>query len=701
MQGGPTFDRDTAREAEQRHIDYAYACLDAMRERVRTVLDHARRDADSAPQTDAIAIERALVERLRAVAESKAALTFGRIDARDRPTDPSQRWYIGRRHIEDAKADPVVIDWRAPVAAPFYRATWADPLGLDLRRRFAIDGRELVGFFDEDFSDPDGESAGGGGGGVPDPLLAELERARTGEMRDIVATIQAEQDIVIRAPMSEMIVVQGGPGTGKTAVGLHRAAYLLFAHRDEMERRKLLVVGPNRIFLSYIAQVLPSLGETAAVQATIESLLARSYPVRSTEPAAVARMKGDPRMADVLRRAVFGRIADPVVDSEVMTAFGMARFPTPDVTALVRAARKRALASNAGRDVLREQLVALAWRVRMEKSGAPQEQQFAFSDDLRKSTAFKKFLDGLWPSMTAGALVRSLLASPKMLSTAAEGVLDRAEQALLRRKQAAKASDEQWTRADLGLIDEAAALIDGEAAAFAHVVVDEAQDLSAMELRMVARRAFRGSMTILGDLAQATGVGARLDWDDALVHLGLGRRADNGRVAELELGYRVPAPVLDFANRLLPVAAPGLRPAQSVRTAGSPPEIVAVSSPDLLAGTVADVVSRLQDRHTSIGVLAGTGQIETLAHALRALGVKFSDGRGVSALDDGVTLLAAVVSKGLEFDAVVVVEPAAIVEEDPHAGYRVLYVSLTRAVQHLSIVHARPLPDALAPVAQA
>ena len=664
---------------EQAIIDQAYACLEAMRVRATRTLDQARRDADSAGAVDvgAIAVERALMERLAAVAESKAALTFGRID------EGADRWYIGRRHVEDQHGDPVVVDWRAPVAAPFYRATWIDPLGLDLRRRFALEARTLIGVFDEDFTDADGEGSGGGGG-IPDPLLAELERARTGEMRDIVATIQAEQDVVIRAALGDLIVVQGGPGTGKTAVGLHRAAYLLFSHREEMERRKLLVIGPNRVFLDYIAQVLPSLGETAAVQNTLEMLLNRSFPVRAQDRPEVIVMKGDPRMAEVIRRHVHGRIAPSPVDCELMTAFGMARFPAPEVAVLVQGALARNLAVNAARDVLREQLVALAWRVRLETGRVAQEQQFQFTGDLRKQSGFKKYLDKLWPPFAPASIVRTLLGNQRALAGAADGLLGRPEQRLLHRRPAPKQADERWTRADLGLLDEADALVSASFPVFGHVVVDEAQDLSAMELRMVARRAHGRSMTVLGDLAQATSVAARQSWADALTHLTHDSTVA-GQVCELELGYRVPAPILDFANRLLPIAAPGLRPSRSVRTGGESPQIVLAD--DVVAATV-DCVRSLTQRSESVGVLAAPALIDSLSSSFHDAGIAFA-----ARLDGGVTLLTAVLAKGLEFDAVVVVEPAAIYALP--AGPSILYVALSRAVQHLSVVHGEPLPAAL------
>ena len=239
--------------AEQAYLDHAHRCLAAMRDRAARNVELAEIRAREEPSVDTSLLLQELEHRHAALAESPVALAFGRLDE-----ERGDRFYVGRRHVEDGEGDEVVVDWRAAVSIPFYRATWADPMGIERRRRFALDGPELVGLFDEDLGDP--ATAGEGGGGVPDPLLAELERARTGEMRDIVATIQAEQDEVIRAPLPECLVVQGGPGTGKTAVGLHRAAFLLFEHRDRLERERLLVVGPNPLFLQYISQVLPVAG---------------------------------------------------------------------------------------------------------------------------------------------------------------------------------------------------------------------------------------------------------------------------------------------------------------------------------------------------------------------------------------------------------------------------------------------------------
>ena len=646
--------------AEQAYLSNAYACLAAMRRRTAETVDAAERLARSEGTVEADIVLWHMEERARALAETPAALCFGRLD-----DEEGDRVYVGRRHVEDAEANPVVVDWRARVSAPFYRATFADPMGLERRRRFVFDGRDLVDLFDEDFDDPETSS----GGGLPDPLLAELERARTGAMRDIVATIQAEQDVIIRAPLDETVVVQGGPGTGKTAVGLHRAAFLLYEHRELLEKRRVLVVGPNRIFLRYISQVLPSLGETAVVQATLDGLVSGRYPVRATDEPDVAELKGELRMAEVLRRAVFGRVVPPDDDVVVATEFGSVRLAADDVVEHMLSALDRNLPANDARDVFRQQLLRLAGER---------------TDAVRSSAEFKKALDAMWPSMSAPALVRQVLGNRRVLAAAAEGVLTDAEQARLRRRSAPKLTDERWTLADLPLLDEAEALISGPAATYGHVVVDEAQDHSAMALRMLARRSPTRSLTVLGDLAQATAVGAQTSWQDAIEAMG----TPKATLDELTIGYRVPAQLLDFANQLLPVAAPGVAPSRSARTGGDPPFLVDVT-PDHLATAVATEVAALTRRWTTIGVVAPRSLLDEVAAALTTAGIAFA-----GSLDEITTLLDPPSAKGLEFDAVVVVEPARFLTEEPN-GHRLLYVALTRAVQHLGVVHAEPLPELL------
>ena len=708
--------------ALQVYLDGAYAALSAMRERTERVLAQAKADAHLTDAYDSALIQHRLAERLIAVAESKSPLTFGRIGEAQYGTHDPMTHYIGRRHVEDANGDPVVIDWRAPVAAPFYRATFADPQGLDSRSRFALDQRTIVGSFDEDFTDPDGES--GGSGGVPDPLLVELERGRTGAMRDIVATIQAEQDAIIRAPFGDLVVVQGGPGTGKTAVGLHRAAYLLYAHREAFTKRKLLFVGPNPVFLSYIAQVLPSLGETAAVQRTIETLVAK-YRIRAEDPPAVRKLKGDARLATVVRNLVVGRIAqatsntsgnDSIADLSVMTSFGQANLPASDVARILNDALGRQLNLGVARNVWRDQLIAAAWHARLARTGQP-EQQFGFTDALRSSDGLKNYLDRVWPTQTAPAVVRSLFSSARERALACEGLLTEAEQKQLARKASKKVTEEQWTRADLALIDEGNHLLTGDTNSYAHVVVDEAQDLSAMELRLVARRTPERSLTVLGDLAQATTVGAQQSWDDAITALGHGkpdargieRDPQTGYVSPLLLGYRVPEMLLAYANQLLPVAAPHVQVSRSVRAGGSGPNTLKAESIGALLTTVVSEAVRLHSDLGLVGVLAPANMVTTIASAFAQQEVHALDITKHGAIEQGIALVSAEAAKGLEFDAVVVVEPAAIIASglrfdargsgastpipDIDAqGYRILFVALTRATQQVSIVHYEPLP---------
>ncbi len=646
-----------------------------MRERAETTLRQAQQDAHLDTAFDAKAIHSVLEQRLVSLRRGAGALSFGRIDDED-----GARYYVGRRHVEDLERNPVVVDWRAAVSAPFYRATWADPLGLTLRRRFASDGEVLAGFFDEHFDDPDAHAEGGG---VPDPLLAELDRARSGAMRDIVATIQAEQDEIIRSPLDDLIVVQGGPGTGKTAVGLHRAAFLLYEHRELFRRAPLLVVGPNPLFLAYISEVLPSLGESSVVQTTVELLL-RRYRVGHVDPPEVAALKGDGRMGLVIAAAISSRIGRDVVPLEAPTIFGIARLTAEEVQSQLDDVRGRRLPSNVARDVLRDQLVAAAWRSFSARTDADPARNVGFVDDLRTGKPFKAWFDRLWPKLSAHSVVRSLLTGRVALANAASGVLSPGEQALLRRSVRTAVAEQRWSRPELALLDEADALISGVSRTFSHIVVDEAQDLSAMEFRVIARRSPARSLTVLGDLAQSTAVGGQERWDDALAELRLADgRPPHGRVAELTMGYRVPAPILDVANRLLPTAAPNVRPARSVREQGRVPVIVAAPTIDAAVQLAASLAG--QSTRASLAVLCPEVLLDDLAASLTAIGVAFTDGRIAGAvLGGGVSLISARASKGLEFDDVIVVEPSLIIDED--RGARVLYVALTRAVQELVMV---------------
>jgi DNA helicase IV len=653
---------------EQAYLDRAHDHLAVMQSTATRLADRyqltARDDFNDA------AVEHTM-RRYRAALDVGGSLCFGRID-----TDNGDRWYIGRRHVEDATGDAVVVDWRAGVATPFYRATFADPLGLARRRRFAMDGRQLVELFDEDFADPDSAHRASG---IPDPLLAELDRSRTGQMRDIVATIQAEQDLVIRAPLDLLLVVQGGPGTGKTAVGLHRAALLLYDHRELLERDGVLVVGPNRLFLRYISQVLPSLGETSVVQTTLTGL--GSVDVSGADDDAVAALKGDRRMAEVVARAAWGRTVALDDDVRIRTSFGNLTITAAEVNdALVAAlADRRTVASN--RDGFRAAVLRLAF----DRLVARRPEGLKLSDEvataLRTSTDLRRVLDRAWPAITAPALVRRLLTNRAALAAAANSILTDGEQATLRRRAARRADEEPWTAADVVLIDEADAVLGGRPRRFGHLVVDEAQDLSAMAWRMLARRCARTlSMTVLGDLAQSTTPAGQSRWDDVVQVLGA---PDAMLYAELDVGYRVPEQILAFANGLLPHAGVDVTPTRSARATAAAPEIVEASElPDAVVATA----TALATVHTSVAVIAP----EELHPDLIAGGLPAGE-----ALASTISLITPAESKGLEFDAVVVVEPA-LVAGAGEQGVRLLYVALTRAVQHLTVIHAAPLPAGLA-----
>ena len=661
---------------ERARLEFAQSCLEAMRRRTEAKI--ANEDVLAANEADAEAVRWQLQRRLASLDDDVAVLCFGRIDE-----ETGERWYVGRRHIEDGDGTPVVVDWRAGVATPFYRATLADPFGLERRRRFVFSARELADVFEEDFSDPDSLA---GSGGVPDPLLAELGRARTGQMRDIVATIQAEQDAIIRAPIETCLVVQGGPGTGKTAVGLHRAAFLLYEHRTRLAREGVLVVGPNPVFLRYISQVLPSLGETSATQTTVDGLLALRFRVVAEDSLAAAAVKGDARLAEVIERAAADAIRVPTGGLTVRFRTRELTLGPGDVQALVDEARRRDAPFATQRERFRQSLIRRAYdRYTGGVAIGLDEQEFGVG--VLADAESRKAIDGCWKSVSPVALVRSLLTQRAFLARAADGALTEAEQALMSRRKA-KTGD-AWTVDDLPLIDEAESFVKGAPRRFGHVVVDEAQDLSPMQLRMIARRAHRHSMTVLGDLAQATGPASPTSWEATLAHLG---RPANAQPAELTMGYRLPGAFLALANRLLPIAAPGVNPSRSVRADGDPPDAHEFAADDLVAG-IAEHALALAKEFGTVAVIAADARVAELTRAIEDRGVILAEPGEVDP-DRPLVVLSARLAKGLEFDAVIVAEPAEIAADEPH-GARLLFVALTRAVQHLALAHSQPLPEAL------
>jgi DNA helicase IV len=793
---------------EQEFLDRAYDGLEFMRGEARHMLQGVLdlgRGGTFQSRTERDIVVRTSLARLEQLDIGDQALYFGRIDRLPEPApggrgadgdgvgdgvghdgDGAARngapllgesFHIGRLAVSGPDHEPLVVDWRAPVAEPFYRATGLDPQGLARRRHLAVQGRKVLGLEDEYFVAPDGTapvpSAPAGQAddgrrdegerlltdglllGGPGALLSALGQARTGHMGDIVGTIQREQDEIIRSPLGGVLVVQGGPGTGKTAVALHRAAYLLYTHRFPLERQGVLVVGPNPLFLRYIEQVLPSLGETGVSLSTVAGLVPE-VRVRAVDDAAVAKLKGDVRMVTVLARAVRTRERPLRHDLEVPFGASVLRLRAGVTEDIVGLARRRPGTHNARRRFVETQVVrALAddYRARQARGGEVSdetpsaEEQDDLARRLRRAPEVAEALDRMWPRLSAHEFLHDLLGARPLLAAAAKGTFSAAEVQRLYRPRSASLDTVQWTVGDTALIDEARTLLgprrgrpgrvrtpraeDGavpeagfwpqglaaspvpagaptgapedEIRSFGHIVVDEVQDLSPMQLRMLARRSLSGSMTVVGDIAQATGPWSPATWDDITRHLSPQRAP---RLAELTVSYRTPAEVIELAARVLAEAAPTISPPRPVRQSGQPPLVVAATRGGV-AATVAQA-ARGEIAAVAPGRVAVLGPAMLLPELTRALDEAGLDpvdprdpaGDGLAA---GLVVLPADETNGLEFDSVIVVEPSLVAavgdeaagEGPPVAtrrGLRTLYVAFTRPTKRLVVVHAEPLP---------
>ncbi|MBW8702626.1 Helicase IV [Streptomyces sp. MBT84] len=667
---------------ERSHLARSRAALRAMREDVEN-LDISDVTAN---WVNAEVLARQVDERIKALADlSHTPLFFGRLDYLHAPGADraegadGERFYIGRRHVHDADGDPMVIDWRAPVSQPFYRASKKDPMDVALRRRFGYTGGDLTAYEDEHLSDP-AEAAT-----TSKLLQQEIERPRVGPMRDIVATIQPEQDEIVRSGLSGTVCVQGGPGTGKTAVGLHRVAYLLYAHRERLARTGTLVIGPNASFLHYIEQVLPALGELAVKQATVDDLVAH-VEVRGTDTAAAAVIKGDARMAEVLRRAVRSHVTMPTEPVMVVRGSRRWRVPAYELEEIVRELLQRDIRYGAAREAL-PQRIAHAVLVQMERSGeAPDDR---VQDAVARNSAVKAAVKAVWPPVDPAKLVLRLLADADFLAAHAEGMLDEEEQKeILWAKPARSVKSAKWSPADAVLIDEVTDLVQ-RTHSLGHVVLDEAQDLSPMQYRAVGRRCTTGSATVLGDLAQGTTPWATRSWQEALAHLG----KSDAMVEELTAGFRVPTDVITYASRLLPHIAPGLTPVASVRENPGFFQVRAISASEEVVAACAELLRN----EGSTGLIAADARIPVLAEALTAAGIDCLGPGEETTHETRLTLVPASLAKGLEYDYVVLDEPQAVVDGEPdeRTGLRRLYVALTRAVSGLIVTHAAPLPPQL------
>jgi DNA helicase IV len=666
-------------ERERAHLAASRTALRAMRADVEA-LDI--KDV-TANWVNAAVLQSEIDARIKALADlAHTPLFFGRLDYGD-GHEAGHRFYIGRRHVHDADGDPMVIDWRAPVSQPFYQASRTNPLDVALRRRFGYTGGELTAYEDEHLTDPAEADTGS------KLLQAEIERPRVGPMRDIVATIQPEQDEIVRAEIGGTVCVQGAPGTGKTAVGLHRVAYLLYAHRERLARTGTLVIGPNKSFLHYIEQVLPALGEMQVGQATVDDLVAH-VPVRGTDDAAAARIKGDARMAEVLRRAVRSGIRMPTEPVVVVRGSRRWRVPAYELQEMTRELMDRDIRYGAAREAL-PQRIAHAVLVRMEQSGeAPDDR---VQDSVARNAAVKAAVKNIWPPVDPAKTVLRLLSDPDFLAECADGILTPEEQKqILWDKPGRAVASARWSAADTVLIDEAHDLVQ-RTASLGHVVLDEAQDLSPMQYRAVGRRCSTGSATVLGDIAQGTTPWATATWEEALTHLG----KPGAPVEELTRGFRVPRDVIAYASRLLPSIAPGLAEATSVRDSPGSLSVQSVAADDELDDAVVAACREALAHEGSIGLIAADARVPALADALARAGLRRLSPGEETTPDVRLTLVPATLAKGLEYDYVVLDEPAAVVDGEPdeRTGLRRLYVALTRAVSGLAVRHAAPLPPQL------
>jgi len=756
-------------EYERRYVEMLYERLDARR------ADTARR-LSSVLHDETVGTPQALTERdtaaamytdrLASLRAAEHGLAFGRLDAED-----GERRYIGRLGLldEDNDYESLLMDWRAPAARPFYTATAAAPEGIRRRRHLRTRRREVIAVDDEVLDLDDAQAVSQTAGLTSEAaLLAAVGARRTGRMADIVATIQAEQDAIIRSKPSGVLVVQGGPGTGKTAVALHRAAYLLYTHRDRLARRGVLVVGPNPTFLSYIGQVLPSLGETSVVLGTVGQL----YPgldARRPEPAAAAAVKGRAEMAAVIAAAVRDRQQVPRRPVELVVEQQRVRLDRDiALAARTRARRSRKPHNEAKRVFHSEAVRLLADQVARTLGGRgllDAGDVADVRDELRDSRELTRELDALWPTLSPEELLADLFSSRRQLSSATRR-LPAADRELLVRS--APTADVpvglRWTPADVPLLDEAAELLgdDGSEAAareaaalreevlyaqgvldvldleedldpellratdivdadrlaarqrvrrydstadraaadrewtYGHVIVDEAQELSPMAWRLIMRRCPSRSMTVVGDIAQTGDLSGAASWGEVLSPY----VADRWRLEQLTVNYRTPAEIADVADDVLAVLEPGLAPPRSVRSTGVAPRTVAVEPggrDDAVAKVVAEETGAVGDGRTA--VLAPAARVAGLTE--RLVGTveprpDTPDGPADPAVDleSPVVVLPITSAKGLEFDAVVLVEPAEVLAESPR-GANDLYVALTRSTQRLAVVHSEPLPPML------
>jgi DNA helicase IV len=759
--------------AEQGYISMLYGRLDELRERAAGRLAGVLRQQGGTHQarTEREVFSLQYSQQIAQLDAAENRLCFGRLDFTD-----GERRYIGRIgiHADSDDYQQLLMDWRADAARPFYLATAMSPENVRRRRHIETRDRVVTSLDDEilDLASADPERRDGLTGEAA--LLAAMTASRTGRMSDIVETIQAEQDRIIRSPLPGVLVVQGGPGTGKTAVALHRAAYLLYTHRRQLLRRGVLVVGPNATFLRYIGQVLPSLGETSVLLSTMDGLYPGITPT-ATESAETALVKGRAVMARVIASAVRDRQLVPESGLEVI--FDRDRFVLRKKSiaqAREKARRSRRPHNQARKVFAREMFTAIAEqaaaRLGANVLGGPNLLSDGdleeLRDEVRADPAVRAAVSGLWPLLTPQQLLEDLLTDEERLASAASG-LSAADRDLLLRKPGGG-----WTPADIPLLDEAAELLGEDDSviraaaerarreresyaqgvldimsrtdeddpeilmgadlvdatrlaaraeeeqyltaaeraagdrtwAFGHVIVDEAQELSAMGWRMLMRRCPAKSMTIVGDVAQTGDQAGAGSWAQALAPY----LQDRWQLAELTINYRTPAEIMEVAAGLLTAIGPGLEPPRSVRESGLPPWRLAAArgkardgqESDGLAGTLAAAAARLAGLTGDgrLGVIVPASRLAELTEAVTAALPAVASGDEVD-LESPVVVLSTRQAKGLEFDSVLIADPGLILAESPR-GRSDLYVAMTRSTQRLGVVHPGEPPSLLRGLAE-
>ena len=490
-------------------------------------------------------------------------------------------------------------------------------------------------------------------------------------MHDIVQTIHESQYDLIRRPLDSLLIVQGGPGTGKTAVALHRASWLLYEHRDDLLAEDILVIGPNPTFGRYIKKVLPGLGNDGVEQSDL-TRLGPTWSDGRAETTEVSRLKGDGRMVGFLHQALHARIRFPERATSLRVGSGPRPLSLSRETVEQRLSLHREMSTyNVGRTAMRDWLTSTA-------------REWAGTSGTIEASAIDAALERVWPQLTPASFLRDLLGSREQIRAAAGDDFTAGDIDRLYRPAAERLAAETWSDSDVALLDEAYRLINGRGTTYAHIVVDEAQDLTPMQLHSVRQRSSRGSYTLVGDLAQSTGPHARSSWNEVASTLELEHPAET---VELKYGYRVPKQVTDLADRLLPSIAPGLEPATVIRIGPADPEAIRVDHDDLLDQAIDKARAYAADGHF-VGIVCADSTHDALSTRLTERSVKHTDA-AKGELGNTINLMTAEQSKGLEFDAVVLVEPNAIAGADD-SGLRQLYIALTRTTKFLALVHSEP-----------